>query len=372
MAEGGAKREKGKKTKGKPAEGSWDFLEKLMRTDSPTGFEQPAQRAIEEFARQHADRVDRDVHGNLMAVLNPGAEMRVMLAGHCDEIGLMVSFIDEQGFLFVNAIGGVDPTMYVGSRVRVLGKKGPVLGVLGRRPIHTLPAEERGKPIKVTDLWIDIGASSADDAREHVAVGDPAVIEGSFARLLNETVVARGFDDRIGAFVVMEALKLLRPRRDKLKVSVYAVSTVQEEVGLRGARTSAFSIDPQVGIAVDVGFATDYPGENKREFGDIKLGKGPILNRGSNINPVLADMMEKTAEKKKIPFQMQAAPNSTGTDANAMQISRGGVATALVSIPNRYMHSAIEVVSLRDVSAAAMLLAETILAIEPGISFVPA
>ncbi|MCX7805201.1 MAG: M20/M25/M40 family metallo-hydrolase, partial [Planctomycetota bacterium] len=217
-----------------------------------------------------------------------------------------------------------------------------------------------------------IGASSAAEAREHAAVGDPAVIVAPFARMLNETVVARGFDDRIGAFVVMETLKLLKPRKDRLKVSVHAVSTVQEEVGLRGARTSAFSIDPHVGIAVDVGFATDYPGENKKEFGDVKLGKGPILHRGSNINPVLADLMEKTAAKKKIPFQMQAAPNSTGTDANAIQVSRGGVATALVSIPNRYMHSAIEVVSLRDVSAAARLLAETIMAIEPGMSFVPA
>jgi endoglucanase len=189
--------------------------------------------------------------------------------------------------------------------------------------------------------------------------------------MLNDIVVARGFDDRIGTFVVMETMKLLHSRRDKLKTAVYAVSTVQEEIGLRGARTSAFSIDPRVGIAVDVGFATDYPGENKKEYGDIKLGKGPILHRGANINPVLADLMEKTAAKKKIPFQMQAAPGSTGTDANVIQVNRGGVATSLVSIPNRYMHTPVEMVSLRDVADAARLIAETILAIEPDMSFIP-
>src|ERR1035437_2474288 len=193
------------------------------------------------------------------------------------------------------------------------------------------------------------GAKNKPDALKSVAVGDSVVVTPDFIELKNELVSSRAFDDRVGAWVVTEVLGALR--RKKLNVAVYAVSTVQEEVGLRGAITSAYHVNPDIGIAVDVGFTSDYPGGDPKKVGDIALGKGRILHRGANINPVLGRLLCDTARRKKIKFQMQAEPRATGTDANAMQLSRGGCAAALVSVPNRYMHSPVEMVSLRDLDA---------------------
>ena len=347
-----------------------DFLRKLVESPSPSGFEQPAQKLVRARLHGRVDEIRADLHGNVIAVKNPGAPFRIMLAGHCDEIGLMITHIDDKGYLFFAAIGGIDPVVLAGQRVEIHNRRGSVQGVIGRKPIHLMKPEEREKPkLEMKHFWIDIGANSRKDADKAVAIGDPVLICRKFTPLRNGLAAARGFDDRVGAWTVVEVMRRLT--RKKLPVGVYGVSTVQEELGLRGAKTAAFGIDPQVGIAVDVGFTSDYPDGEPKIVGDIRLGKGPILHRGPNINPRLAALMEKAAGKKRIPFQMQAEPRATGTDANAMQVSRAGTATALVSIPNRYMHTPVEVVALKDLDTAVNLIVATIEALRPATNLVP-
>ncbi len=345
------------------------FLDELMAARCPSGFETPAQDVVERRMIKSADSVRRDVHGNLIGALNEEAPLRVMLAGHVDEIGLMVSYIDDQGYIYFRRIGGVDPAVLPGQRVLVHSEKGDVPGAIGRKAIHLMKPEDRKKLPQLKDMWIDIGAKDKKDAEKLLAVGDAVTIEQGLTELRNGIAVARGFDDRVGSFVVAETLRLLSKK--KPKVALFAVSTVQEELGLRGARTSAFGVDPQVGIAVDVGFASDHPGAEKKEVGDIRLGKGPILHKGANINPVVGKGLVQVARKKKIPWQMQAEPGATGTDANAIQITRAGVAAALVSIPCRYMHTPSEAVSLADLEAAARLLSEYVMTLSPKTSFIP-
>lgn len=345
------------------------FLYKLMETHSPSGFEQEAQKVIRAEMKKYADEVRADVHGNVIGVKNPNAEFKVMLAGHCDEIGLMITYIDDKGFLYFQPIGGVDPLIMPGQRVVARGPKGPVQGVIGRKPIHLTEQQERGKPMKMEQMWVDIGAKDKKDAMNAVEVGNPLTIDAPVMEMRNNLLVSRGLDDKCGAFVVAEALRLVSDR--ELEIGVYAVATVQEELGLRGAVTSAYGVAPQAGIAVDVGFASDCPDVDKKKVGDTALGKGPILHRGANINPKLEDLIEKAAKRKKISFQMSAEPRATGTDANAMQLSRGGVATALISIPNRYMHSPVEVVSIDDLDNASKLIAGALEDMKPGMSFIP-
>ena len=348
---------------------SLSFLKELMRQPGPSGFEVPAQKVIKNRMKIFTDKVKTDVHGNVIGILNEKAPLKVMLAGHVDEIGLMITHIDDKGFIYFAMIGGMDPMVIVSQRVCIMAKQGMVRGVIGRKPIHLIEPGEKNKELKITDLWIDIGARDKQDALKAVAVGDPIVITPDFIEMRNGLVSSRAFDDRTGAWVIVEVLRALKGR--KLNVAVYAVSTVQEEVGLRGARTSAYHIHPDAGIAVDVGFASDCPGVDPKKVGDIALGKGPILHIGANINPVLGKLMITTAKKNRIRHQMQAEPRGTGTDANAIQLARGGCATALVSIPNRYMHTPVEVVSLKDMDASVALITETLLAMKSNASFVP-
>jgi endoglucanase len=348
---------------------SYEFLQNLMRQPSPSGFEVPAQKIIRQRMKSFADRVTTDVHGNVIGVLNEKAEMKVMLAGHVDEIGFMITHIDSNGYLFFSSIGGLDPVVLVGQRVCIISSKGTVRGIIGRKAIHLMDQSERGKEVKIEDLWIDIGARDKKDALKAVAVGDPVVIVPDFIELRNGLVSSRAFDDRIGAWVVTEVLRLLRGKR--IKIAVYAVSTVQEEIGARGAYTSTYNIKPDVGIAVDVGHVSDYPGADPKRTGDISLGKGPILHAGANINPVLGKMLCDTAREKGIKFQMQAEPRATSTDASPMQLIRGGCAAALVSVPNRYMHTPVEVMALSDMEASAALIAETIISMSGRESFIP-
>ena len=345
------------------------FLEKLVTTPSPSGYEQPAQKLMRERMGTFADGVSTDVHGNVIAALNPKAPLRVMLAGHVDEIGLMVKNITKEGYLYVAQIGGIDPVVAVAQRVVVHGPKGGVPGVIGRKAIHLTDTEERGKPMKIHQLWIDIGAKDKKDAEKVVRIGDPITFDVGFTRLRGTLVAARAFDDRMGAFVVAETLRKLKGK--KLAVAVYAVSTVQEEIGLRGARTSAFGVDPHAGIAIDVGHATDTPGVDKNRDGDHACGKGPIVTRGANINPVLHGRIVAAATKAKIAIQHEGAPGGTGTDANAIQLTRAGVAAALVAVPCRYMHSPCEVISLKDLDATSTLLAATIAAMPAKVDFTP-
>lgn len=348
-----------------------EFLRRCMETVCPSGFEEEISRIWRKEADRFAERTWADSHGNSFAVVNEGGIPRVMLAGHADEIGLMITYIDDHGYLSFAGIGGWDPQVLPGQRVWIQGMTGPILGAIGRKPIHLLEEEERKKVVKIEDLWIDIGAKDKEDVASLVEIGDPAVLDYSFAELRNDLVVSRGFDDRVGAFLVLEAARLVAAMNPK--ASVYAVATVQEEVGLRGARTSAFGIDPQVGIAVDVGFATDTPGmdKEKKKVGEVTMGKGPIIARGPNINPVLFKLFVETAKEKKIPYQIEGAPRGTGTDANAIQLCRAGVATGLISVPNRYMHSPCEIVHLGDLENIARLIAHTVAKIDERTDFIP-
>ncbi|NOX44417.1 MAG: M42 family metallopeptidase [Caldiserica bacterium] len=347
--------------------GRREFLFTYLSAISPSGFEEEAARVWRREAERFAERVWVDLHGNSFAVINEGKEPRIMLAGHTDEIGFMITHIDEKGYLYFRGIGGWDPKVLPGQRVWIKTRGGRVLGVIGRKPIHLLQDEERKKVVRFEDLWIDIGAEDRAEAKKRVSIGDPAVLAYEPEVLAGDLVVSRGIDDKIGAFVVLEALRILRDG------AVYAVATVQEELGLRGARTSAFGIDPKVGIAVDVTFSTDNPGTEgeKRKLGEIKLGGGPVIARGANVNPKLFELLVETAEAEGIPYQIEAAPGATGTDANAMQLTRAGVATALVSIPNRYMHSPCEVVSLADLENAAALIAHAVARIDADTDLLP-
>jgi len=346
-----------------------EFFFQVLQTPSPSGYEGPLQQLAREYAGEFADQVRTDVHGNVIAVIGPDAPLRVMLAGHCDQIGLIVQHIDDDGYVHLQSIGGWDVLQLIGQRMVVWTADGPVEGVIARKPIHLLTDEERKQVPKLKDLWLDIGAGSKEEAQKMVRIGDAVTVKLSVSELPNQRAVAPGMDDKAGMWVVVEALR--RVDRARLRCGLYAVATVQEELGLRGARTSSFGIDPHVGVAVDVTFATDCPTVEKKEEGDIRLGKGPVIYRGPNMNPHVVRRLLEAAENHKIPYQLAAAGKPTGTDANAMQINRAGVATGLVSIPNRYMHSAVEMVSLEDMDQAADLLARFAEGIEPEADFTP-
>lgn len=347
---------------------SLEFLKRLLSTPGPSGDEAAAARVWREEAATFADSVRTDVRGSAFAVLEGGLP-RVLLAGHVDEIGLMISYIDDDGFLSFQGIGGWDSQVLVGQRVRLLGQQGQQVGVVGKKPIHLMKPEEREKVSKIDDLWIDIGARSRAEAQERVRVGSVGVIDAPLYDFPNGRVVSRSIDDRIGAFAVLEALRLLA--HDRPQATVAAVATSQEEITFAGATTAAFSFEPHVAIAVDVTFATDHPGADKKQHGDVKLGGGPVLSRGSANSPVVFEMLLDIAEREAIPYSIQISPRYTGTDADAIHISRGGVATGVISIPNRYMHSPNEMIELADVENAARLIAAFVRSLTPETDFVP-
>jgi len=337
-----------------------EFLTELLAAPSPSGFEQPAAKLWREYVKPHVTEVSGDVHGNSIAVLNPDAEFKFMLAGHIDEIGLMITHIDDKGYIYTAQIGGMDPALLIGQRVRIITQKGEVFGVIGRKAIHMMTPEERKKNVEMDNIWIDIGCDSKKAAEKRVAIGDPMVVDVLCRKLNGDKIVSRATDDKAGAFVVAEVMRQLSRR--KLKVCVMGVATVQEEVGLRGAITSSYTVNPDAGFAVDVTFASDHPDTNPKKMGEVKLGKGPVLHRGPNINPVMESELFKVAKAKKIAYQVTAEPRGTGTDANAIQLSRGGAAAGLISIPNRYMHTPVEVISTKDLDNTIKLIVEYIAA----------
>ncbi len=347
------------------------FLSDMVDSISPSGYEGPAAEVWKAEARRFSAKVWTDTHGNSHAVVNPGGSPRVMLAGHYDEIGFQISHIDDKGFLWIQPLGGWDSQIAQGQRVQIMTRKGVVRGVIGKLAIHLQTPEQRKQVTETKDLWVDICAKDKKDAEKMVEVGDPLVVSYGFEELANGLVAGRAFDNRAGAFVVLEAARQLAGL--KPSVEIHAVATAQEEIGLRGATTAAFGIDPDIGIAVDVTFATDHPnmGDAVKRENLIELGKGPVVTRGPNINQKLFDLLVKTAKAEKIPIQITAEPRGTGTDANALQLSRAGVTTALVSIPLRYMHSPCELVSLKDLEQCASLLAKTIERIDSKIDFSP-
>ena len=333
------------------------FLKRLLDSPGPSGFETAPARVWRTEAESFADDVTADVSGNSFATINAGKKPRVMLAGHIDEIGLMILHIDDDGYLYFATIGGWDPQVLVGQRVAITSKNGVVEGVVGKKAIHLINPDDRDKASKPKDLWIDIGAKNKKEASAKVRVGDPAVLAATTLELPNGRLVSRSIDNRIGAFVVLEALRLLS--RKKPRAEVVAVATTQEEIAWTGggARTSASGLDPKVAVVVDVTHATDHPGVEKKEVGDYKLGGGPVLSRGSAVNPVVFDMLVEAAETEKITHNIQAAPRDTGTDADSIHTANKGIATGLISVPNRYMHSPNEMVDLEDLDRTARLLA---------------
>lgn len=346
-----------------------DFLKTVLVTPSPTGFEQPVQEIVREYAKDFAETIETDVMGNVIVGRNVKAPFRVMLTGHCDQIGLSVQYIDGDGFLYVIPLGGWDIQNLIGQHVTVWTKNGPVPGVIGRKPIHLLDPEERKVVPKMSDIWVDIGATSKEDAAESVRVGDAITVQMTYSELKNGRIASSATDDKAGMWVVMEALR--RVDASKLKVAAYAVSTTQEEVGLRGATTAAYHVDPQVAIAVDVTFTSDCPTIDPKKIGEIKVGSGPAVGTGPNFNPGVVARLAELAEANEIPYQMNPSGSPPGTDARAMQMTRSGVATGLVSIPNRYMHSPVEVVSLDDMDACADLLARFIESLDVDSDFIP-
>ncbi|NTU81848.1 MAG: M42 family metallopeptidase [Chloroflexales bacterium] len=345
------------------------FLKRLLGTPGPSGDEDAAARAWREEARTFADSVSADVSGNSYAVLE-GAGPRVLLAGHIDEIGVMVTYIDESGFLSFGAVGGWDAQVLVGQRVRLLGPAGEVIGVIGKKPIHLLKPDERGQASTIERMWIDIGVASRDEALSLVQVGTAGVIDAPLYELPQGRLVSRSLDDRVGAFIVLEALRLLS--QDRPRATVAAAATTQEEITFAGAMTAAFSFEPHVAIAVDVTFATDHPESDKRQYGDVKLGGGPVLSRGSANSPRVYRRLVETAEREQIAYTLQMSPRYTGTDADAIFKARGGVATGVVSIATRYLHSPNEMVALADVEQAARLIAAFVRGIEREDEFIPA
>lgn len=335
------------------------FLQRLLETPSPSGFEERNAAHFREYVAPFADTVITDPLGSVIAAVNPEGSPRVMLSGHIDEIGFLIHYINEDGYCYFRGIGGHDNAVIVGQRVLVHTQNGPLPGVIGKKPIHILNADEKGKPVEMHDLWIDLGATGGRDEviAAGVRVGDTATYDIPMRRLLGDRVNGRALDNRIGAWIVAEALRRIKALEPK--AAVFAVATTQEEIGLRGARASAFGIDPQIGIAVDVTFATDFPSMDKRKFSELTIGRGPTILRGANANRRLSDRMIDLAERNDIPYQPSAHPSGTGTDANAIQISRAGIITGLIGLPLRYMHTPCEIISLSDADNAAALLALT-------------
>ncbi len=332
-----------------------EFFQSLLAAPGVSGYEEPVQEVVRQYADGFADQIRTDLHGNVIVAINPDAPLRLLLAGHCDQIGMIVSHIDENGFLYAQSVGGWDPQQLVGQRMTVWTASGPVNGVIARKPIHLLEENERKQVVKIRDMWIDIGAGSQTAAAEAVAIGDSVTFQLGLQELQNNLVNAPAMDNRTGVWVVIEAAR--RAKRAGIECGLYAVSTVQEEIGLRGARTAAFGIDPQVGIAVDVTHATDCPTVDKRQRGDIRLARGPVIVRGPNINPQVARRLNQIATNHDIPVQPAALGRAAPNDSNPIQVNRAGVAAGIVAIPNRYMHSAVETVSLDDLDRAAELLA---------------
>ncbi len=356
----------------------FQFLIDLIDAPSPSGYEQPA---AEVFRAHCVDNipgsvVKTDVMGNVYATLKGSGDdgaTSVMLAGHIDEIGFQVHSVHKDGYLYFDPVGGHDAAVVVGQRVIVhTAEHGPLPGAVGRKAIHLLKADERGKAADLSDMIIDIGAVKGSDIADIVRPGDPITFAAPFQHLLGDLAVSHAFDDKTGAYIVAETLRLLVANKESFNASVTAVATVQEEIGLRGARTSGYALGSQVGIAVDVYHASDYPGAGKRAGAEgIRCGGGPIIFRGANINPEVYKRLVAAADAEDMDYQIATAPGGTGTDANAMQIGAGGMATGIISIPLRYMHTPGEIVALKDVQDCARLLARFVAMIEPGADFTP-
>jgi putative aminopeptidase FrvX len=335
-----------------------DVLLKLLTAAGPSGYETAPAAVFAEAARAFADDVAVDVMGSAIARVKgstPGAPL-LAIVGHIDEIGLIVTHIDDNGFLRFIGVGGWDGQILTGQRVELLTQNGPLPGVCGRKAIHMLRDEDRKKVVELRDMHIDVGAKDGDEARELVRIGDVAVIAGEPVELRNDRVVSRSMDNRLGAFIALEAARIVA-QDGGAPGDVAACGVVQEEITFGGARTTAYGLQPDVAIVVDVTHETGSPGVDLNELGKHEFGDGPVIERGSVLNPVVFELLHDAAKREEIPFTVQASARSTGTDADAIHLTRSGIPTGGVSIALRYMHSPVEMVQLGDVDACARLIA---------------
>lgn len=347
-------------------EQSLALLKHLLATPGPSGDEKKVAHNWRKQTRTFADQVYTDVCGNSFALLEQEGP-RIMIAGHIDEIGLMISYIDSDGFLYFDRLGGWDPQVLIGQRVRLLGNQNEIIGVIGKKPIHLMTSDQRGNASKIKDLWIDIGVTSRQEAQEHISIGCVGVIDVPLYELPNQRIVSRSLDNRIGAFIVLEVLRLLAQNRPAATIA--AVATTQEETSLAGATTAAFRFDPHIALIVDVTFATDHPDTSKKEDGDVRLGQGPVLSRGSANSPLIYRRLLDLATRDQIPYNLQITPRYTGTDADIIHITRRGVATGIVSIPCRYLHTPNEMIMLSDIDYAIQLIVAFIHSVQSETDF---
>lgn len=345
------------------------FLQRLVETTGPSGYEAEAQQIWRERVQPVAERVERDSVGNNIAVLNPEGRPRVMIDAHVDEIGFVIKYIDDNGFLYFATIGGFDPSTLAGGRVRILGTNGPVMGVLGRKPVHILDADERKKSPEIKNMWIDIGVGSRDEARELLGVGDAGGRANGMMRLQGNIIASNSLDDRVGGYVMAETFRNLAKERPT--AGVYAASSVQEEIGLRGARVAAYQTEAEIGIALEVTWTSDHPHAPKAELGDSRIGAGPVIFRGANVNPRVFERLTAAAEGEGIPYQVDIYAGGSPTDGNIMQMSRQGMAVGILSVPTRYLHTASEVCSLDDIDATVGVLTRFVRDLEGSTNLIP-
>jgi endoglucanase len=337
------------------------FFTDLLEAPGPSGDERAAARVWRDYASSFAD-VRSDALGSAFAETNAGGSPSVAVFGHIDEIGLVVVHVDDQGYVWFQPVGGWVPTVLVAQRIRILTRSGPVVGVVGQKPPHLSDAEEKAKAPKIQNLWVDIGAADGDEARSLVQVGDLAIVDQPVLRLAGQRLASRAVDNRAGAFVAAEAVRLYAEKPGAARF--VGVASVQEETSLGGAQTSAFGLAPDAAVVVDVTHCSDYSGVEKTRLGDIRMGRGAVVNRGAGVHAAMAELAVQTAITEGIPYQLEAANGRTATDADAVSLTRSGVPTCVISVPNRYMHSPSEVVDLGDLEATAALVAAIARALE--------
>jgi tetrahedral aminopeptidase len=345
------------------------FFQRLVETTGPSGYEEQTQAVWRQRVEGAAAEVSTDALGNCIAHLNPGGHPRVLLDAHIDEIGFLIRYIDDEGYLYFAPIGGFDPATLAGNRVRILGKAGAVNGVIGRKPIHLIRDEERKQAPELKTMWIDIGAKDRAEADGLVGIGDAGGRASGMQHLAGSIITANSLDDRVGSYVMAEVVRALG--QHPLQAAVVAASSVQEEIGLRGATVSAYASEAAIGIALEVTWTSDHPHAPKTELGDIRVGAGPVLTRGANINPRIFERLIQASDAAGVPYQIDAAPRGTGTDLNVMQLSRHGMATGLISVPTRYLHTASEVASLDDIDGAVALLTRFVEDLDENIVLTP-
>ena len=349
---------------------SLQFLETLVNTPSPSGYESRGLRVWMDYAGQYADETYSDAYGNCVAVLNKGGGPRLMLAGHADEIGMTVNFIDDDGYVYVRRLGGTNPAITKAQRVTIHSRKGPVKGVVGSVAPHLMRTEIGAPKVpKIHEVFVDIGVGSRKAAEKLIRVGDPITLNDQFELLRGDLAVARAFDNRVGTWAVAETLRLLQSGKAKLNAEVCAVANTMEEVGLFGARQIAYSLHPDIALVMDVTHATDYPTVDKRQHGDIKVGQGPTVTHGNCNHPEVIKRVEQVAKRLKINLQHEAISSTSGTDTDAVFWTRGGIPSGLISLPNRYMHSPVEVVSLKDLEQIPQLMAGFAKSLKKGDQF---